>query len=430
MENVNFKAISTMNKFSVKLLALFFGVLFLFMACNDRVVEDKIEKQGKVEEFTPTNFFENPLMYSQRWNIEIVPVENYSEREVVLQKEINTRVAEGVLSYSPLDALSSQNRIDLEEITPFSWKWVDFRSEDGVIINLRRPNWWIKEVGADSIGKMVYLDIPEFALNGEFVVDNIRVNQLDTRFWEENRVGEFIYRPITGRFQRRVNDYHRLTLNTEEVLRVTENHPFWSNNRNAWVALKDLRVNEQLKTRYGVVSIFEIEKVHSSIDVFNIEVFRDHNYLVGKSSVMAHNNCLDVMDNLLIHNITVRKSWTGGAHFSRHEFTKEMVLDIVSNYDAIYKSVSKKGNIIYRKGGDIVVIGGENAGGKKGQVITAYGSSGVKGSSGVSALGGSASDPAPAVTHEMIINGKVPGDGGSFLPAAKEGVVTREKGTL
>ncbi|WP_314224621.1 putative T7SS-secreted protein [Streptomyces zaehneri] len=98
-----------------------------------------------------------------------------------------------------------------------------------------------------------------------------------------------------------------------------------------------------------------------------------------------------------------------------HGFTDEQVLDILKNPDAVYQSQGQAGNFIFRKDDDIAVVYGP--GSKQGQAITAYGDSGIKGPSGADALGGSPSDPGAPVTHEDIVQGRIPTEDGYLAPA-------------
>lgn len=108
----------------------------------------------------------------------------------------------------------------------------------------------------------------------------------------------------------------------------------------------------------------------------------------------------------------VRKSSNYHPHFS-----DERVKEILKNPDAVYVSQGGRGNLIFRQGEDIVVTKGPGAG--VGDVITGYGPSGKKGPTGVKAFGGSPDDPGPPVTHEDIVNGKVPDTKGGVMPPAR-----------
>ncbi|UYQ62473.1 putative T7SS-secreted protein [Streptomyces peucetius] len=101
---------------------------------------------------------------------------------------------------------------------------------------------------------------------------------------------------------------------------------------------------------------------------------------------------------------------------TRHAFSDERVVEILKNPDAVYHSTGTAGTFTFRQGDDIVVIDGP--GSTQGQAITAYGSSGIKGESGATALGGKPTDPGAPVTHEDIVNGRIPAKDGRFQPPA------------
>ncbi|MGW5428990.1 DUF6531 domain-containing protein [Streptomyces sp. NPDC004059] len=99
-------------------------------------------------------------------------------------------------------------------------------------------------------------------------------------------------------------------------------------------------------------------------------------------------------------------------------FDDDRVLEVLKNPDAVYLSEGGRGNLIFRQGEDIVVTKGAGAG--AGDVITGYGPSGIKGESGVKALGGNVDDPGAPITHDDIVNGRIPDGRGGALPAAKQ----------
>ncbi|WP_234330287.1 RHS repeat-associated core domain-containing protein [Streptomyces acidiscabies] len=101
---------------------------------------------------------------------------------------------------------------------------------------------------------------------------------------------------------------------------------------------------------------------------------------------------------------------------TRHAFTDERVIEILKNPDAVYRSTGTSGTLTFRQGADIVVT--EGPGNVQGQAITAYGPSGIKGESGVKALGGNVTDTGAPVTHEDIVNGRIPAKDGRFQAPA------------
>jgi hypothetical protein len=87
-------------------------------------------------------------------------------------------------------------------------------------------------------------------------------------------------------------------------------------------------------------------------------------------------------------------------------FDDATVLRIIKEADAIYQSEGKASRLIFRKGSDIVVVEGPGSG--QGNVITGYGPSGIRGESGMAALGGTAGDAGTPITDAMIKNGTIP----------------------
>ncbi|CAM5259071.1 Type IV secretion protein Rhs OS=Streptomyces aurantiogriseus OX=66870 GN=GCM10010251_44330 PE=4 SV=1 [Streptomyces aurantiogriseus] len=100
-----------------------------------------------------------------------------------------------------------------------------------------------------------------------------------------------------------------------------------------------------------------------------------------------------------------------------HGFTDERVLEILKNPDAVYQSTGTAGKLMFRQGEDVVVTHGP--GSEAGQAITAYGPSGIKGDSGATALGGKPTDPGAPVTHEDIVEGRIPSKDGFMPPAVQ-----------
>ncbi|WP_406733606.1 putative T7SS-secreted protein [Streptomyces sp. NBC_01794] len=106
------------------------------------------------------------------------------------------------------------------------------------------------------------------------------------------------------------------------------------------------------------------------------------------------------------------------SNYHPHFGGDERVIEILQNPDAVYLSQGGRGNLIFRQGEDIVITKGHGAG--AGDVITGYGPSGIKGETGVKAVGGSVNDPGPPVTHDDIVNGKIPDTNGGTMPPAKQ----------
>lgn len=83
----------------------------------------------------------------------------------------------------------------------------------------------------------------------------------------------------------------------------------------------------------------------------------------------------------------------------------------------MYHSTANSGNLIFRQGEDVVVTTGGPPG--AGNAITAYGPSGVLGESGAKATGGLPTDRGNPITHEDVVEGRIPAKQGYMAPAVQ-----------
>ncbi len=78
--------------------------------------------------------------------------------------------------------------------------------------------------------------------------------------------------------------------NNEQPLEVTPEHPIWSVDKNDYVPAGNLTVGETVKTRQGVTTLQGRHRLAGTHRVYNIEVYRDHNYMVSLDSILVHNS--------------------------------------------------------------------------------------------------------------------------------------------
>ncbi|MEH0153475.1 polymorphic toxin-type HINT domain-containing protein [Limibacter armeniacum] len=120
-------------------------------------------------------------------------------------------------------------------------------------------------------------------------------NQLDTRLIKENTGSLFVNRPITGKF------IHAATaiiaypfedsLGNKEVINASPTHPFYSLDRRDWVPVGELKVQEAVCGRHTKLKLKSFKEVPANT-VYNLEVYREHTYLVGKNEILVHNSCV------------------------------------------------------------------------------------------------------------------------------------------
>lgn len=95
---------------------------------------------------------------------------------------------------------------------------------------------------------------------------------------------------VTGRFiTPTVSNLVRLTFAGGVDLTGTHLHPIWSLDRQSWVPLGELHVNEHVLGENGPVSVRKVEHLTNAQDVYNIEVHGEHVYQVTDLGVLVHN---------------------------------------------------------------------------------------------------------------------------------------------
>ncbi|MEV1062949.1 putative T7SS-secreted protein [Streptomyces sp. NPDC050263] len=140
-------------------------------------------------------------------------------------------------------------------------------------------------------------------------------------------------------------------------------------------------------------------------------------YTKEEKAQKAREDALKAMDEVIERAQEGKIKKAGNYHAHDHGFTEEMVTEILKKPDAVYHSTAGSGNLIFRQGEDIVVVRADRTG--AGNVITAYGSSGIKGPSGAEALGGLPTDPGGPITHTDVVEGRIPAKNGYMAPGVQ-----------
>ena len=138
------------------------------------------------------------------------------------------------------------------------------------------------------LGLTIQMDLHELGLTGKAIV-------LDIEACPPVRSCEG--RVVTATFHHTSGDVIDLVVANEidqgehETIGTTSNHPFWSVDRQEYVQAGSLRKGEHLRTIHG-----DTKRVISKLarpgpeSVYNLEVFGEHTYFVGKDGVLVHNN--------------------------------------------------------------------------------------------------------------------------------------------
>jgi len=160
----------------------------------------------------------------------------------------------------------------------------------------------IDEVGTGSgvelLGLTIQMDLPELGLTGQAIVTGIECSpevktgdgQVVTATFHHTS-GDVIDL-VVGDGASNDNKQSSSSLHTvEEKIGTTGNHPFWSVDRQDYIQASSLEIGERLLTYHG-----ETKRVISKLarpgpaPVYNLEVFGDHTYFVGKNNILVHNS--------------------------------------------------------------------------------------------------------------------------------------------
>ncbi len=82
----------------------------------------------------------------------------------------------------------------------------------------------------------------------------------------------------------------RVTLSDGSEITGTPIHPIWSEDRQDWVELGKLQLNETLAGLSGPIFVEGITLFTTNQPVYNLEIFGEHVYRVGMSGVLVHNS--------------------------------------------------------------------------------------------------------------------------------------------
>jgi hypothetical protein len=192
---------------------------------------------------------------------------------------------EWVLARNP--EVSDADRAEFGEIDYRQWRWMQLRMPEGdgrLEVGLGRPLEWL-EVNRVRVRGTVRLDLPELGAVGEAEVLSVEPCP------DPGPKPSPDHRLVTGTFKHtagNIIDVHVEGL--DKPIGCTSNHPFWSEDRKAFIEAGDLREGEALRTADGsVTSVTSIDKHEAAETVYNLEIDVEHVYYVSTAGVLVHN---------------------------------------------------------------------------------------------------------------------------------------------
>lgn len=211
-----------------------------------------------------------------------------------------------IISFMLLKSVIAIETYDNIPITPDTWQeadltYITYVSGESCIntANILRPKTWLNErdLIQRNVGKLVHLTQDDIGVDAN--VKLVAIKPVIVSF-NETDAAKTNYRPTIGVFRRcsaDVTDYTFQGKSGTETLQATPEHPFYSVTRHDYVpigqidlARKNGKVDELLKYDNSNVKLINSKKHSNKIEyVYNFEVYKAHNYLIGNEQILVHN---------------------------------------------------------------------------------------------------------------------------------------------
>jgi len=150
-------------------------------------------------------------------------------------------------------------------------------------LTLLRPSVWFEAHDA-QVGSTIPISMPEMGAVGNAEVLSITSCPSITPGEGNVVTGKFIHHSDGNLLNVSLED-------SDEQIGVTDNHPYWSEDRRTYIPAGELKVGETVRTEHGLRRIGKILPRPRDEPVYNIEVHREHVYLVGSAGTLVHNSC-------------------------------------------------------------------------------------------------------------------------------------------
>ena len=150
-------------------------------------------------------------------------------------------------------------------------------------VSLARPVTWIEQAQRNRDGRL-WLELSELDIADWATV--VSIDECPSEIEGEGRL-------VTGRFEHSSAEVLNLYVEGERnPIGTTASHPFWSQDRQAFVSAELLRTTERLRLEDGrTAAVIRIEQLPGTQSVYNLEVDGEHVYHVGLNGLLVHNMC-------------------------------------------------------------------------------------------------------------------------------------------
>jgi hypothetical protein len=212
-------------------------------------------------------------------------IETVYVRKLITQPIETIRVGQRVLGTNP-----NRDEVEpFEEPDPKTWRTIEVEqikpSGKRLYATLLRPLEWLEEE-LDPETNTIDLDLAELGAEGPAKV--LRIGPCPPIAAGAGHI-------VTATFKHEP-DGELLTLTIgDDDIGCTANHPFWSEDRQAFVEAGQLHVGERVRTRLDeVASVVSIKPRPPTAWVYNLEVQGEHVYEVASNGILVHNWCFRI----------------------------------------------------------------------------------------------------------------------------------------
>jgi len=235
----------------------------------------------------------------------------------LFSKQTSTKQIQNVTTGVWVKAENPTGEQDLQfgtDVDPETWKLLKLKAPktDGSYakVTLLRPDAWLKSNQAE-VGSAVHISVPECGIDGDAYIQRIAAcPQIAARPGPD-------YQLVTGTFQHFGVKVLDVGLSNGETIGSTPNHPWWSEDRQAFVRADELKPGEHLSSlTVDKLTVTHLTPRPGTHTVYNLEIQVDHVYHIGKSGALVHNGADDCFVTLYHGTSSNRASKILGGKFS------------------------------------------------------------------------------------------------------------------
>ncbi|MFN0197433.1 MAG: Hint domain-containing protein [Planctomycetaceae bacterium] len=210
-----------------------------------------------------------------------MPVASHPSRQSIIPIS-QIEVADKVRGHNPL-----REQVSDVDVNPATWRKIRLRMAKSqsllLWIDLLRPIEWI-EHHAVVVGETIHLDLVEMGAVGE-----AEVLAIEPCPPTQPGLGTV----VIGKFVHECRDAELVEIRIEgqsESVRVTPEHPYWSEDREEFVPVGELREGERVSTTKGQQRIASLSRTTYTGLLYNLET-TEHVFRVGTHGALVHNMC-------------------------------------------------------------------------------------------------------------------------------------------